>query len=247
MPVVVPIARDGPVAVPMDYTVPTGTEIVPLAVRATFDGSGAGAAFVPTLEFVSPAGLVVAECPVVPSVAAGGSATVTWFPGVTGQISASRIALVGARLVSTVQQSIPNGVNTDLHYQSVVFDTGGFVNLGANDRILTAPAAGIYLLIAEVGWPYESGSSGERVIGIYKNGYGSGGATQISGDARMPVWAPIGGGAGGSPHTTGLTMTLESAVAGDFFSTAVAQTSGAAQNVTDQSNTLFSAILLGGL
>lgn len=75
------IVRDGPVAAPMDYVQPAGSEIVPLCATATFDGTGAGSAFVPALEVIAPDGHVVARCPVQSSVAAGASADVTWFPG----------------------------------------------------------------------------------------------------------------------------------------------------------------------
>jgi len=37
---------------PLDYTVPPHQAISPLAVNATFDGTGAGSAFLPTLELV---------------------------------------------------------------------------------------------------------------------------------------------------------------------------------------------------
>ena len=70
------------------YTVPGGQAIQPLAVNATIDGSGAGGAFEPTLEIVSDSGHIVARCPA-PQVAAGGSAEVSWFPGVKPQAVAS--------------------------------------------------------------------------------------------------------------------------------------------------------------
>lgn len=75
------IVRAGPVAVPLDYTVPTGTEIVPRVVSASFDGSAATGPFVPTLDVISPQGNVVARCPLCSTIAAGGSAFVSWFPG----------------------------------------------------------------------------------------------------------------------------------------------------------------------
>jgi hypothetical protein len=75
------IVRDGAVAAPMDYVQPAGSEIVPVCATASFDGTGAAGAFVPTLEVIAPDGHVVARCPVQSSVAAGASADVTWFPG----------------------------------------------------------------------------------------------------------------------------------------------------------------------
>lgn len=81
MPLIVPITRDGPVAVPLDYTVPNGTEIVPVVVTATFNGASAAGPFEPVLELIAPNGLVVGRFPTCTSIAAGGSASVSWFPG----------------------------------------------------------------------------------------------------------------------------------------------------------------------
>ena len=75
----VPIAALATANAPEDYTIPDSLEIVPLAVRASFDGTGASGAFYPTLEFVAPGGVVIAECPCFTTIAAGGSADVTWF------------------------------------------------------------------------------------------------------------------------------------------------------------------------
>lgn len=76
------ITRDGPVAVPLDYTVPNNTEIIPRVITATFDGAAAGSPFVPTLEIVSPTGFVTTYAPLCATIAAGGSVVVSWFPGV---------------------------------------------------------------------------------------------------------------------------------------------------------------------
>lgn len=65
---------------PQSYTVPNATEIVPKAVNATFDGSATAGSYVPTLEMVSDGGVVIARIPCATTVAAGGSAEVSWFP-----------------------------------------------------------------------------------------------------------------------------------------------------------------------
>lgn len=83
------IVRDGPVAAPLDYVVPNGSAIVPSCVTARFDGSGAATPFIPALVFKSPDGHVVAFCPLAESVVAGGSADVSFFPGVSAQSSAA--------------------------------------------------------------------------------------------------------------------------------------------------------------
>lgn len=246
MPVIVPIARDGPVGVPLDYTVPIGTEIVPLCVTATFDGSSAGSAFVPTLEIVSPAGMVVAECPVVPSVAAGGSATVCWFPGIGGGISQAKVAFVGARIATNASQTIAAGTPTDLRYEVVDFDTGGFANLGADNRILTAPTSGLYLVSCYTAWTYNN--RGDRTSGVVYNGFAGSGASFASNDQVMPVWAPINDPhVNGSPHTSTQSSELIRANAGDFFSSGGVQNSGGNLACNDPPNGsgYLSAVLIG--
>lgn len=69
---------------PLDYVIPAAAEIAPKAVRAHFDGSGAGGAFLPTLVILSDAGAEVARIPTAIPVAAGASAEVSWFPHVGG-------------------------------------------------------------------------------------------------------------------------------------------------------------------
>lgn len=79
MPADVPIAL--PVGnAPLEYQVPNATEVVPKAVNAVFDGTSASGSFVPTVEFVSDGGIVVARVPCSTTVAAGGSAEVTFAP-----------------------------------------------------------------------------------------------------------------------------------------------------------------------
>lgn len=75
------IVRDGPVVAPLDYQVPAASEMIPLCVTATFDGSLSALAYEPTLEIIAPDGHVIARCPLRTQIAAGGSADVTWFPG----------------------------------------------------------------------------------------------------------------------------------------------------------------------
>lgn len=70
---------------PKTYTVPGAQEIRPKAVSAFFDCTSAGVATFPALQLVSPAGDIVwtANSSSV-SIAAGGSATISWFPHVGG-------------------------------------------------------------------------------------------------------------------------------------------------------------------
>lgn len=65
---------------PEEYTVPNAVEIIPRAINATFDGTGASGSFLPTVEIVSDGGVVVARVPCQTTVAAGDTAEVTFAP-----------------------------------------------------------------------------------------------------------------------------------------------------------------------
>lgn len=67
-------------AVPLDYTIPGAQELLPKAVVADMDGSAAASAWFPCLQVLEPGGSVMFSA-LQPSVAAGGSANVSWFPG----------------------------------------------------------------------------------------------------------------------------------------------------------------------
>lgn len=77
----VPIVNRATAAAPKDYTLPQSQEILIKAVRAEFDGTGAAGPFLPALQLVSNNGDVMFTAVLTSaSVAAGGSASVSWFP-----------------------------------------------------------------------------------------------------------------------------------------------------------------------
>lgn len=80
LPIVIP---DTAVA-PKDYTLSGTQELALKTVRALIDGSGAATAFLPTLQLLDPNGHVMWEGATTSTVAAGGSADVSWFPGLGG-------------------------------------------------------------------------------------------------------------------------------------------------------------------
>lgn len=84
----VALLAGGALPAPLPYVIPGAQEIVVKAATATFDGSAAAAAFVPTLQIVAPNGTVLASCPASSPVAAGASADVSWFPFVGAPASA---------------------------------------------------------------------------------------------------------------------------------------------------------------
>lgn len=73
------ISVAGTTAIPVSYTVPNSVEVTLLCVNATIDGSGASGSFLAAVEIVSDGGIVVARCPCFTTIAAGGSAEISWF------------------------------------------------------------------------------------------------------------------------------------------------------------------------
>lgn len=68
---------------PLDYVVPSSAVVRLKSVHALFDGSGAAGAWLPAIELISDSGHTIAlASDQGVSVAAGGSADVSWFPGV---------------------------------------------------------------------------------------------------------------------------------------------------------------------
>lgn len=86
----VSIVNQSVTAVPDQYTVPGAQAIGVKAVRASIDGSGAASTFLPALQLLDPAGHVMwTAVDTSKTVAAGGSADVSWFPGLGGGGGAS--------------------------------------------------------------------------------------------------------------------------------------------------------------
>lgn len=77
------ILATGSADAPEGYTVPNTVELIPKAVSAIFDGTGASGDFIPLLEIVSDGGIVVAQSPG-STVTAGGSVEQSWFPWLSG-------------------------------------------------------------------------------------------------------------------------------------------------------------------
>lgn len=69
----------GTSAVPVVYMVPNAIEAALLCVNATINGASAASAFLATVEIWSDGGVCVARCPCFTTIAAGGSAEISWF------------------------------------------------------------------------------------------------------------------------------------------------------------------------
>jgi hypothetical protein len=73
------ILGSGTSAAPLTVNVTGSQSLDPVAIKATFDGTASGTDFVPVVELISDAGVVMAQAKG-QTVTAGGSATVTFFP-----------------------------------------------------------------------------------------------------------------------------------------------------------------------
>lgn len=70
----------GTAPAPATFTIPGNGQVRPKTIFATFDGTNAASAFLPCIKITSDGGELVGVYPA-PSVAAGGSAEASWFPG----------------------------------------------------------------------------------------------------------------------------------------------------------------------
>lgn len=118
------ISASAVVAAGEGYTVPDSQEIFVKAVRASFDGTSAAGSYVPTLQIVTDAGIVVAECPAGGTLAAGVSADVSWFPRVAAQTAS---APAGSLTVTDGSHTVTAVTELDLSHTTgaVVSDEGG--------------------------------------------------------------------------------------------------------------------------
>ncbi len=148
---------------PADWELPQSLEIIPKCIRAVFDGSGAGSAFLPCLVIVSDSGREVGRFPVADAdvVAAGASAEVTWFPG--ARVGNGGAAGVGAwatcyfdNSLGDAYETIPDSVLTSVpfaHYFTT--DTSVFTtkpNGTTGDTSLLFLKAGAYQFTLAAQW-----------------------------------------------------------------------------------------------
>jgi hypothetical protein len=119
-------------AAPKDYTLSGAQEIALKSVRALIDGTGAGSAFLPTLQLLDPNGHVMWEGAAQSTVAAGGSADVSWFP-------------VGAQLGGGTATTIPTGFAQFFGAQNVGVGAHNvqFGTFKTNDGTVFSKGAGV--------------------------------------------------------------------------------------------------------
>ena len=230
----------GTAPAPAEFMVPGNGQIRPKAVFAHYDGTAAASAYLPVLKILSDGGELVAIAPAVGSVAAAGSADVSWFRGLGGSGGGGGLqALIGARIQATSTQSVPNSANTDLVYQSVLFDTDGMANLGADNRILTVNTAGLYLVVCCTQWAFNT--AGRRInVGTHNEFYSSGSIPDLDSQASNvnAIWT-------GNGRSSNTSVGIYNAAAGDFFASGAFQGSGGNLNANGFANCFLSAVAIG--
>lgn len=137
----VTLAAKATQAAPLDYPIPAAAELVLKALTADFDGTGAGGSFVPSVQILLPNNVVVGTFPLGQTIAAGASADVSWFPGVTPKTTAAAAATISYANVDAGTTSVTSGVQKafDLNANPIVTNNpttftldvntdGGFMN-----------------------------------------------------------------------------------------------------------------------
>lgn len=156
----------------------------------------------------------------------------TTATGLKWAAASSTPTFVGCQLYMSANQSIANGTNTTLLWNSEYFDTDGFHSTTTNTGRITIPTgkAGYYLLIGMCRW--NANTSQRRNMSLAKNG------TYIAGTDWME-----------NPSTNeGFLLQpfsfLVNAAVGDYYQMQVSQGSGSAIDVIADSS-YFGAIYLG--
>lgn len=179
------ILAAGSEALPAGYTVPAQQVIQPKMVRAVVDGTGASGSFVAVCQIVSDSGIIIAEGVCSSTVAAGGSAQVSWFPGGGLGIEAASGLAPWAMLQrglavscpgTTVTKIVPDASSFYTNAPSV-FDVATVVGGDVGIRFL---ALGHFGTMA---WGRQNGIIGAATYGIeiYQDG-----ASGIRGNALNP-------------------------------------------------------------
>jgi hypothetical protein len=140
----------------------------------------------------------------------------------------------GALLKRTSHVSISSGVQTTLNWQSAVYDTDGFANLGAQPTRLTVPAGkGITRVQVLCGVQWGPSASGDRWVEILKNGI------EVDG---LPGY--LGPTDGNNRARIALTSAPLAVTDGDYFECLVWQNAGAGLDVEADPQTWFAIVAI---
>jgi hypothetical protein len=161
---------------PSQYTLAPRQAIIPESVTATFDGSLAAGAFLPTLSIYAQSGELLARCPAT-SVAAGSSAEVTFAPLLRAAqaAAASSAGLSWANWKSETFTVTPGGIAyqfADGDYletnDTATFDIGPSAAVGTNGltKVLLIQRQGVYLTVGFARYLVSGGGPDEPVASI---------------------------------------------------------------------------------
>lgn len=204
---------------PLSRSTKAGERYEVLALEATVDGSGAAGTFVPAVQIVSDAGVVVGTFPLASSLAPGDSATITWAPflrngvGLTGIFYDLLNAGDWLQVTTTSNNIYPAAQGSAAGDPlGIVLDTG----YTTNDMLLQA-----FNVFAEVFNDFWVESNGGSIKLVGPGGVtidSAGGGTDIkSGGAALNVESQGGGltiDDGGGSVTINATGELDIATAG---------------------------------
>ena len=164
------------VAAPKNYTLASSQELSLKAVRAVFDGSGAGTSWFPALQLVAPDGTVMwTALDRSTAIAAGGSADASWFPGLGGGgAGAVATGIMAAQAQLSGDFAITKGdPGTAVPWSGVTYDTGSpspfWTN--AHPKRLTAPVDGLYMSVISPIWDTQGDGieDSQWAVYLYKN------------------------------------------------------------------------------
>ena len=164
------IVRSDVSGVPADYTVPGTSRIELKAVAAEYADNGAGSSWLPCVEILSDSGHVIARaCDQGVSVAAGGSAEVSWFPRVgRAQAASSAAGAPDYLFLQGVGQTItrpPIGDNDHAKFNAATADSNSIgtwtlvLDGGGNVKEVDTTTPGRYLGICNFDWSIPAASS----------------------------------------------------------------------------------------
>jgi hypothetical protein len=144
--------------------------------------------------------------------------------------SSGAASFVGCSLIQTSGQSISNGTDTFLTFDSEEYDTNTFHDNSTNNSRITIPSGkgGYYQFISTL--RYGGGTTGERVVKLFKNGT----------DYQVNVLA------GNAVSPTNTFAIIVAGAVGDYFQLQVYQNSGSALTTeTGSAGLKFQALFLG--
>lgn len=203
------VAPFGDKATPARWVLPAALEFMPKLAFARFDGSAAAGNYAPCLRLISDSGHVAAEAISDTSVAAGGSADVTWFPGVKESPFQPNTAGTWVSYTpswsenSGTQPSLGNGTLTGLYFQLAKYVVARIV-LNAGTTTTYGNSGGVWQFSLPV-----TAAAASVSFGMSSNSkHGTGDVLTFgfqSGTTTMAGWGytPVGG--------TGLIQFLNSA------------------------------------